>query len=106
MRDAILALILLAGAAGTTAASAKEYNKRPFLDSGKQSKVENAISGGMLLRGQGEATASRFNTVAKTDCGKLEVGRAQAAKPGQAPRDNIVVTGDVINVAQNCGVQR
>jgi hypothetical protein len=99
------ALLLLAAALVTTQAHAVEYNKRPFLDSGKQAKVESAIAKGMLVSAQRQATASRFSNITNTSCGKLEVGNVKDTSRG-VPRDVIVVTGDVINVAQNCGVKR
>ncbi len=99
------ALLLLAATVAALPAHAAEYNKRPFLDSGKQAKVKRAVANGMLVTAQGEATASRFSNITNTNCGKLEVGNVKDTSHG-VPRDVIVVTGDVINVAQNCGVKR
>jgi hypothetical protein len=100
-----LAFLLLAIGLVATQAQAAEYNKRPFLDSGKQAKVERAIANGMLVTAQGQATASRFSNITNTNCGKLEVGNVKDTSHG-VPKDVIVVTGDVINVAQNCGLPR
>ena len=97
--------LLLAATLVSAHAHAAEYNKRPFLESGKQAKVERAIANGMLVTAQGEATASRFSNITNTSCGKLEVGNVKNTSRG-VPKDVIVVTGDVINVAQNCGLPR
>lgn len=82
------------------AAGAKEYNKRPHLDPATRAKVDRVLARERMKRATAGTTVVRGDVV-NTDCGALEVGNIDSVKPGQKVEQTVVVTGDVINVA-NC----
>ena len=90
--------IALALALGASASVAKEYNKRQHLAPEQRAKVDRVIA---KSRSQG---AGQQGDVSNVGCGKLEIGNVEPGRGDRkAARDNIVViTGDVINVAQGC----
>jgi len=98
--------ILVAAAALTVwlapLAFAKEYNKRPHIAPDTRAKIDRVLARERAKRATAGATVIRGDVV-NTDCGKLEVGNidSDAVKPGRKIDQTVVVTGDVINVA-NC----
>jgi hypothetical protein len=82
--------------------AAKEYNKRTHLAPEQRAKVDRVIA---KSRNQG---AGQPGDVSNVGCGKLEIGNTKPEKSHRRiDRDNVVVvTGDVINVAQGCRNKR
>ena len=105
--------LLIAGAGLVLAVShdpaptaAKEYNKRQHLAPEQRAKVDRVIARSRNMTNQtgpnGQIGAG--GDVSNVGCGGLEIGNSapQSRRRGR-PTDNIVVvTGDVINVAQGC----
>ncbi len=87
-------VIALAGSLTLAAASvsAKEFNQRPHLDSGSQSRVNSAFAKTFLTRGEARRLEQR-----SSDCGNVSIGNVDPGN-GQAPREIIVVAKNVINV--------
>ena len=78
-------------------ATAKEYNQRPHLDPGSQSKVNSVIANGYRMRG---TAGKKFGRITNQGCGGLTVGAVgDSARP---PREIIIVARDIINVNTNC----
>lgn len=96
--------ILVAAAALTVwlapLALAREYNKRPHIAPDTRAKIDRVLAKERMKRATAGATVIRGDVV-NTDCGKLEVGNVDSVRPGQKIDQTVVVTGDVINVA-NC----
>jgi len=112
--------LLIAGAVLVLAVShdpapsfAKEYNKRQHLAPEQRAKVDRVIArsrnttnqlgpNGQL--GQGGANGD----VTNVGCGGLEIGNSapNPRRRGQPVDNVVVVTGDVINVAQGCRNRR
>lgn len=82
------------------AVPAKEYNKRPHIDPQTRAKIDRVLARERAKRATAGATVVRGDVV-NTGCGALEVGNIDSVKPGQKVEQTVVVTGDVINVA-NC----
>lgn len=92
---------------------AKEYNKRQHLAPEQRAKVDRVIARSRILGGlsssQGQLGQGGANgDVTNVGCGGLQIGNALPDRRRRGrPQDNIVVvTGDVINVAQGCRNQR
>ena len=103
----VLTLALAAAAGG--AAQAKEYNKRSFIPPGQRAKLNNAIAQTWMVKattgqGQGLVPGGLNARVVNTSCGSLEVGALPDGK--KAPREQIIIAGDIINVNQNCRSRR
>lgn len=108
-RSRAMLTVLLATLAAVLPAQAREYNKRTHIPPGQRAKVNNAIAQSWQIR----ATAGRDQRlpagadIVSTSCGSLEVGRLPAGRPGRpAPREQIIVAGDIININQNCRSRR
>jgi hypothetical protein len=110
-----LAAPLAIGSVATTPASAKEYNKRPFLAPDYNSRVQRAVTHGRTEKfRQKDAVEEEVGNVlnpnkivTNTGCGKLKVGGVTTSgKRGErVPRENITVVGEVINAPVNCNVR-
>lgn len=78
---------------------AKEYNQAPHLAPEQRAKVDKTIAKAYGSKG-GEGVGEGVSNVG---CGKLEVGTIeQGSKAGQKVEQDIIITGDVINVAAGC----
>jgi hypothetical protein len=110
-----LAAPALIGSSVTSPASAKEYNKRPFLAPDYNSRVQRAVTHGRTEKfRQQDAVEDEVGNVlnpnkivTNTGCGKLKVGGVTTSgKRGErVPRENITVVGEVINAPVNCNVR-
>ncbi len=88
------AALILALAAGSHGALAKEYNRSNHVDAGAQVKVTKAIAEAHRRGGEGEKSRFQLNQ----GCGNLNIGNVEVAG-ARAPREVVtVVTGDVINI--------
>ena len=77
--------------------SAKEYNQRPHLDPGSQSKVNSVIASN---RKKEVFDSSRFGRITNDGCGDLNIGTVSDSK--RPPREIIIVAREIINVNRNC----
>lgn len=91
----------------------KEYNRGTHIAPQQRAKVDKTIA---KARAQpktvgeiDEAGAIVSDGVTQTDCGKLAIGNVEAPKFGnkaiKVDRD-IIITGDVINIATGCKKER
>ena len=83
--------------AATGGVSGKEYNKRPHLDPGSQSKVNAVIASGR------KDQTSKFGDngrITNEGCGNLNVGQNNLSK--RPAREIIIVARDIINVGGKC----
>ena len=107
------AVLILAASHDPAPGFAKEYNKRQHLAPEQRAKVDRVIARSRIMAsqigqqgqlGQGGANGD----VTNVGCGGLEIGNSVPDRRRRGrPQDNIVVvTGDVINVAQGCRGQR
>ncbi len=83
----------------TGAAQAGEFNQRPHLDSGSQSRVNSALAKNFQKRGEVRRLEKRTG-----DCGNVSIGNVDPGN-GQAPREIIVVAKNVVNVVGPGGCQ-
>lgn len=91
---AISAIVLLANGA---AVSAKEYNQRPHLDPGSQSKVNSVIASG---RADKTSKFGQNGRITNKGCGNLNIGQNNLSK--RPTREIIIVARDIINVGGKC----
>ena len=111
-------LVTVVAGAASQATSAKEYNQRPFLEPGQNSKVQRVITHGRTEKARQEqelkqqgvtTTGSGMNkSIVNTGCGDLSFGNVRTTgRPGERlPRENIVVAKEVINAPINCNTKR
>ena len=98
MRNLILIGVIGAAIVGVAPAQAKEYNKRTHIDPAQQVKVQRVLA--QAFKQDGRAPQGATNV----GCGKLEIGRV-VTRPGERLQEvdrDIIITGDVINVASGC----
>ena len=110
------AVLVLAVSHDPAPAAAKEYNKRQHLAPEQRAKVDRVIARSRNMTNQvgpnGESGQNGQNDskgdVSNVGCGGLEIGNsAPSPRRRGRPVDNVVVvTGDVINVAQGCRNRR
>jgi hypothetical protein len=90
-----LSAVLILAVTGSV--SGKEYNKRPHLDPGSQSKVNAVIASGRKDR------TSKFGDngrITNKGCGNLNIGQNNLSK--RPAREIIIVARDIINVGGKC----
>jgi hypothetical protein len=93
-----IAALALAAIALPQVAGASDYNKRPHLDPGMQSKVNRVIAKSWLQRGKGKESFE--NVRSGQGCGNQIIGDFSNMK--NPPREVIIVAEDIININQNC----
>lgn len=89
---------------------AKTYNEAPHISPQQRAKVDKTIAKARALALEedlsGEEGAIFSEGVTETGCGEISIGNIEAPKYGpklpEVDRD-IIITGDVINVATDCG---
>ncbi len=90
----ISASLMFANAVGVSAA---EYNQRPHLDPGSQSKVNAVIASG---RADKTSKFGRNSRITNKGCGNLNIGENNLSK--RPAREIIIVARDIINVGGKC----
>ena len=90
----ILSVVLVL--AGVSPVLAKEYNKRMHLAPEQRAKVDRVIADAYSQED------SELGGVTEVGCGGLEIGNIDSIQPGQSVDRDIIITGDVINVATGC----
>lgn len=98
MKNLVLIGVFSGVLAGAVTAQAKEYNQRPHIAPSQQVKVQR------LLAKSYRTNDNAPQGVSNVGCGKLEIGRV-VTQPGQRLQQfdrDIIITGDVINVARGC----
>lgn len=105
-----LALTLVSlGCFQVSSAFAKEYNKSTLISHEQRAKIDKVIAKSRALStgsGEGEDSGAILSKgVTRTDCGRIDIGNVEAPKYGkklpEIDRD-IIITGDVINIATDC----
>lgn len=107
------AVLVLAVSHDPAPVAAKEYNKRQHLAPEQRAKVDRVIARSRNMTNQvgpnGQSGQNGSNgDVSNVGCGGLEIGNSSPSPRRRGrPVDNVVVvTGDVINVAQGCRNRR
>ncbi len=107
------AVLILAVSQDAAPGFAKEYNKRQHLAPEQRAKVDRVIARSRIMASQiGQQSqlgqGGTNGDVTNVGCGGLQIGNAlpDRRRRGQSQDNIVVVTGDVINVAQGCRNQR
>ncbi|MDX1734221.1 MAG: hypothetical protein R3228_07635 [Halioglobus sp.] len=107
--SAVIALALPLAALG------KEYNQTEGLAPEQQVKVNKVIAKSRTLANQGAADVEDGDAIVSegevnTDCGELSIGNVETGQRFGRQRveveRDIIITGDVINVATDCRRRR